>query len=826
MNYKLFSLVSIAIGLVVLGLVVLLKNPKSETNRTFAAFTSCIIGWMVSLHLFYETTDLLHALFWGRAVFAVTFFTGLFLVLFSAAFPKARFKDISLVKKTVMIISVGILSTLSLSTDLILAKVEFHSYGTNFSPGPLYPIFIVYMVSCSMATFLVLFLKYRKSSGVAREQLKYLFLGFFVSGVFTLWTNLFWPLISGQNQLSQYGPYSMAILLGFTSYAIVKHRLMDIKLVVVKSAIYSVLLSIVCGIFISLVYYMQTVYAETHLINPYILFAAAGFVVAFGFQPMRRFLEKATDRIFFKDRYNPQELLGRFSEFLGSTILLDPLADFVLRVLKEEVRIEKVALILLNKEDQVADIRQGGFEITDFFAEEIIHLSKEVKSLVAEEFEEEIKEGEFLRKLNISVLLPLKVEGRLEGILVLGNKRSGDMFAVQDIKFLEVLVPEVAIAIKNALLFEERNKRVRELSALNKLAFSLGTGLELKSILNQAIEQAILVTDADSGSIMLLDEENQTLSIEASKGLKKEALENDKKVGKGIAGWVAEKREPLILIDGLDPRFQKELRREDIISSLAVPLKVKEKVIGVLNINRKISEEVFSRCDLELVTTFAGQVAVAIENAKLYEDLERTFLGTISALATTVDAKDHYTYGHSRNVTDLAVATAKELSMSPSQIDKIRIAATLHDIGKIGIDGSILNKPGKLNPEERKIINDHPTIAANILESLEFLKDIVPMILFHHERFDGKGYPSGIAAHAIPLGARIIAVADSFNAMVSDRPYRPALSQEKARQELRDNAGTQFDPQVVEAFLKVLSKTSFPDRMSKPSWQRDAVFSK
>ncbi len=208
-------------------------------------------------------------------------------------------------------------------------------------------------------------------------------------------------------------------------------------------------------------------------------------------------------------------------------------------------------------------------------------------------------------------------------------------------------------------------------------------------------------------------------------------------------------------------------------------------------------------------------MAIAIDNARLYQDLEATFLGTISALAAAVDAKDPYTYGHSNDVTEYSIAIAEQLLLSDFEIETIRIAATLHDIGKIGIDASILNKPGKLSLEERAIVNRHPAIGVNILESLDFLKDAVPLILFHHERFDGEGYPSGITDGSIPLGARIIAVADSFNAMTSDRPYRKALSLQQAIEELQNNAGTQFDPTVVEAFLKVLAETPARKRKSK-----------
>jgi putative nucleotidyltransferase with HDIG domain len=238
-----------------------------------------------------------------------------------------------------------------------------------------------------------------------------------------------------------------------------------------------------------------------------------------------------------------------------------------------------------------------------------------------------------------------------------------------------------------------------------------------------------------------------------------------------------------------------------------VPLVAKGKVIGVLNVSKAESVEAFSRENLKIVASFAGQLAVAIENARLYVDLENTFLGTIGALAAAVDAKDPYTYGHSNEVTEHTLAIAEELHVSEAETETLRIAALLHDIGKIGIDSSILNKPGKLTAEEFEAIRSHPDIAANILGSLEFLRDVVPLVHHHHEYWDGSGYPTGLSGESIPRGARIISVADAYNAMTSDRPYRAALSREEAVLELHSNAGSQFDPEIVTAFVRVLVST-------------------
>jgi HD-GYP domain-containing protein (c-di-GMP phosphodiesterase class II) len=406
------------------------------------------------------------------------------------------------------------------------------------------------------------------------------------------------------------------------------------------------------------------------------------------------------------------------------------------------------------------------------------------------------------------------MDGSILGAIMLGSKRSGGMYTEEDIRFLDILGPEASIAMNNAHVFDEKNLRVRELTALNQLAYALGANIELESVLDAAMEQVVAVTNADSGSIMLLDEEDRTLSIAVSRGIPQRIVAETRiAVGEGIAGWVAAKREALILVDDTDPRFRDDLNRDEIVSAISAPVICKDTVIGVINVNRRGSAELFTSENLNVVSSFAGQMAVVIENARLYRDLENTILGTIGALAAAVDAKDPYTFGHSNDVTEYAVAIAEKLGFVDSEIQTVRIAATLHDIGKIGIDGAILNKPGQLTDEERAAMNRHPAIGADILAPLDFLRDAVPSILFHHECYSGGGYPSGISGEAIPMGARIISVADSYNAMVSDRPYRKAMDREHAVKELLDNSGTQFDPVVVRAMLDLLAQ----EKQAKPA---------
>ncbi|MBL7081184.1 MAG: HD domain-containing protein [Candidatus Omnitrophica bacterium] len=206
-------------------------------------------------------------------------------------------------------------------------------------------------------------------------------------------------------------------------------------------------------------------------------------------------------------------------------------------------------------------------------------------------------------------------------------------------------------------------------------------------------------------------------------------------------------------------------------------------------------------------TLLSKRIEEATRNlSRLYDDLRSTYMRTIRALAHAIDARDHYTHRHSENVTKYAVAIAQELGLGIREIDLIRQACELHDLGKIGIRDGVLNKPGPLTKEERIEVQKHPLLAVQILEPLSFLGDVIDLVKHHHEQCDGKGYPDGLKGEQIPLGARILHLADAYDAMRSERPYRGALPKREVLYELKKNSGTQFDTRVVEAFLKVVDK--------------------
>jgi len=266
-----------------------------------------------------------------------------------------------------------------------------------------------------------------------------------------------------------------------------------------------------------------------------------------------------------------------------------------------------------------------------------------------------------------------------------------------------------------------------------------------------------------------------------------------------ITGYADEQAAVRALRVGVDDYIYKPFEREEFLHSVEQNLRIYR-----LEKEREKHNEVIEKMNQELEDKVEQRTR---DLRNLYEELQTTYLRTIKALAQAIDARDHYTHRHSENVTKYSVMIAQEMELSANEIDEIRQACGLHDLGKIGIHDYVLTKPGKLTAQEWEEVRLHSLKGAEILAPLKFLDEAIRLIQQHHERYDGKGYPYGLKGESILLGARIMAVADAFDAMISERPYREKpLTKEKAIEEVKKSSGTQFDPQVVKAFLKIIDK--------------------
>ena len=265
--------------------------------------------------------------------------------------------------------------------------------------------------------------------------------------------------------------------------------------------------------------------------------------------------------------------------------------------------------------------------------------------------------------------------------------------------------------------------------------------------------------------------------------------------------WMRQRKAPLLINNlATDPKFG--WLGEHASRLLAVPLQRGEEILGVLfALDKEMGD--FDSVDSKLLSSIANESAIYLENAVLFEDAHGLMMGLMHSLTSAVDAKDAYTCGHSERVAMVSKMLAQEAGVNEHDVERIYRAGLLHDVGKIGVPEAVLQKPGRLTAEEFEQMKRHPVIGAHILQDVKQIKDIIPGVLHHHERFDGKGYPGGLAGHDIPLMGRIICLADCFDAMTTTRTYRQAMPLEAALADIRRCAGTQFDPGLTESFLNI-----------------------
>jgi putative nucleotidyltransferase with HDIG domain len=346
-------------------------------------------------------------------------------------------------------------------------------------------------------------------------------------------------------------------------------------------------------------------------------------------------------------------------------------------------------------------------------------------------------------------------------------------------------------------------RKTLDLSALHESSRIVGSTLELDALLAGALESAIRACGVDVGYIALRDDDG-VLAVRAYRG-KQGSRDPAGAVGASVAQWVVAHSRPLIIGAGRDGGADHIDVVTGAASAMSVPLLSAEGAIGALTVGSSAGEARFGGDDVRMLGTIANHVTTALATVDAFASLHDAYLSTVRSLAAAVDAKDPYTRGHSDRVAHYAWLAGEKLGLSSEQQQALEMAAYLHDIGKIGIPEGILLKPDKLSEEEMADMRHHPLIGASILEPVSFPWPITPVVRHHHERWDGAGYPTGLAEHRIPLLARVLSVADAYEAMIADRPYRAGRSEAEGLAELRACSGTQFDPEVVSAFAAAIN---------------------
>jgi len=396
--------------------------------------------------------------------------------------------------------------------------------------------------------------------------------------------------------------------------------------------------------------------------------------------------------------------------------------------------------------------------------------------------------------------VPLRYGSRVVGVIVV-SKLGLDQFDEDDVRLLEVLAGHAAVAVENASLYEAARREADSATSLLEFGRELATLVHLDDIAGRVTEL----------SAEILGSSNTSFYLEAEGEL---LLRGEHGHSAEMAAALAVRTYPAEALDVRgDPYVAEPHDYEPVIGEAPVP--GGRYAVAPFDVDGRVGclvalveRDDFGERELALLGGLAQQAKLAIANASSYEGLERTFVSTVEALANALEANDEYTSTHARWITDLSLRVGRELGLDERALKCLELGALLHDIGKIGIPSDVLSKPGRLTAVERKLVQTHPELGERIIAPIDRLQVVRPIVRHCHERWDGEGYPDGIAGESIPLESRIIFVCDAYHAMTTDRPYRRRLSHREAVRRLAAGAGSQFDPNVVEVALRVLEQSS------------------
>lgn len=378
---------------------------------------------------------------------------------------------------------------------------------------------------------------------------------------------------------------------------------------------------------------------------------------------------------------------------------------------------------------------------------------------------------------------------------------------------------QVIVIIREVTKYKHSEEKIQtqleQLDALRAIDHFITSGADLSQTLAGILDHVRKYLSIDAASVLLLNPYTRCLEFAAGTGFKTSAMQHTRlNVGEGLAGQaVLEHR--IVHVPDLKNRKTGLLRspdfiRENFVAYFAIPLIAKGQVLGVLEIFHRLSFST-DRNWMNFLNTLAGQAAIAIDSAMMFKDLQRSnselmlaYDKTIDGWSRALDLRDKETEDHTRRVTELTLRLARRMNIPETELIHIRRGSTLHDIGKVAIPDQILFKPGPLTKQEWLIMRRHPLIAAEILKPISYLASALPIPRFHHEKWDGSGYPEGLTGESIPLPARIFAFADVYDAVTSDRPYRPAWKQSETLDYIAKNSGIHFDPEIVPVFIRMM----------------------
>lgn len=404
---------------------------------------------------------------------------------------------------------------------------------------------------------------------------------------------------------------------------------------------------------------------------------------------------------------------------------------------------------------------------------------------------------------------PLLARDELIGMMAIAYPAGESVIDHEVEPLLHRLLLDIAVAIQNTQLYEQRKRNYQRQKLLNQISRHLHQSLSIDELIPSIFAEINKAIHAEAQSIWLVDQMEKTIKCRFSTGDEFGLLKGFSVPlnTSSIVGTSVLKKKSLIVRDARrDPRRARSADEQTGFvtrSIMTVPLVLEDEAIGAIQAVNKRSGELFTQEDLDLFSAIGNTAALAVSNAQLVTELQNSYDLTLEALSAALDLRDRETEGHSRRVVEYTARLAEEMGLEKEVIKNIRRGALIHDIGKIGVPDAILHKPGALDGEERKIIERHPQLGYNMLVGIPYLREEIQIVVGHQEKWDGTGYPLGLRGEEIAIGARLFAIADTFDALTSDRPYRKGQTYDAARKLIEEESGKQFDPQAVAAFLAI-----------------------
>lgn len=825
----------IALGSYCLLLLFMAITRKDRFIRLFMVILTAMIIWTAS-SLFMKLEIQPSPLFWNHMMVAGMLCVPVLIYIFVGVFTKtANIFSITvwclLAVAALVVNFMGLVVTDAQMLTVTVVKNGIQrteaelSYTLGPMAMPIYAFYFVLIINTLRKSF-----KSVKMGNTTHGQL-----GLITSGVFIMFLGVLFNLVPA------IGKYPVDILACFINailivIAVYKYRLFELRFILTRGLVFFLFAVILTAAYVYLVLVVQRYLGDTlENINQYFSILLA-LLVAIVFQPLYSMVGRIVNRLFYRTEYSQRQALRDFWVNISGKLDLNDIAAQLIEAIQPSIRSQKAYFLLKEEEkDQYCIFRSSSQidkpDLVISFHNPIVKwlisnntslTKKEMNSLPIFKSMWD-KEKETLDRLNIQVIIPIKSRDDLIGMLMLTEKDNNSAYNLDDLELLAYLGSSTAVVFDNARLYSRAQSEA--------LTDSI-TKLYNHRYFRKALKEQIKKVGSGELSLLMIDLDLFKLYNDLYGHLEGDnALERVSEIllrltgQKGIVCRYGGE-EFVILLPYCDSRSAYDLAeriRSEIQRTFSNTEDVLQKFltasVGICTYPRAApnEEELLKRADIAMYTAKnrgKNQTVIYTPNdsparkqpEEQKEDIlaEPAYATTIYALTAAIDTKDHYTFGHSQRVAEYATILASSMCLDKSHVEMIREAALLHDIGKIGIAKSILTKTTRLTNEEREIVKKHVEMSITIIKHIPSFNHVIPAVIAHHERWDGKGYPRGLMLENIPLAARCLAVVDAFDAMTSERPYRSAYTVSAALREIENNMGTQFDPKAASLFIKLV----------------------